>query len=221
MSDFNVTKNLSIHGQWQIPTPASLHGPLEWIAGGWGLGANFEASDGIPLWPLMVAGDSVGMDITGAYAVPNFVPGCQGTLPSTGRTGGLQYINTACYTLPQAPSMAYYNAAKPLGCDKSFAYPTCINLLGNDPRNAIIGPGLLNLDFSVTKDNHIRKISESFDIQFRAEFFNITNRVNYAPPIANNLGSLNTDGTVAQNFGILTKTQVPMRQIQFALKAIW
>jgi len=221
LSDFNVTKNLSIDGLWQVPTPASLRGPLEWIAGGWGVGANLEASDGIPLWPLMVAGDSVGMDITGAYAVPNFVPGCQATFPSSGRTGGLQYINTACYTLPQAPSMAYYNAAKPLGCDKSFAFPTCINLLGNDPRNAIIGPGLFNLDFSVTKDNHIRKISESFNIQFRAEFFNITNRVNYAPPIANNLGSLNTDGSVAQNFGILTKTQVPMRQIQFALKAIW
>jgi hypothetical protein len=221
LSDFNVTRNLSINALWRVPTPASFHGPLGYIAGGWGLGANFEVSDGIPLWPLMVAGDSVGMDITGAYSIPDFVPGCQATNPSTGRTGALQYINPACYTLPTAPSLAYYNAPQPLGCDKSFAYPTCVNLLGHDPRNAIIGPGLINLDFSVTKDNYIKKISETANLQFRAEFFNITNRVNYAPPIANNLGSLNPDGTVAQNFGILTQTQVPMREIQFALKLIW
>jgi carboxypeptidase family protein len=230
LSDFDVSRNLSINGLWQVPIPASFHGPLAWAAGGWGLGANFEASDGIPLWPLMVGGDSLGMDITGAFAIPDFKPGCQATNPSTGRTGALQYINPACYILPQAPSMAFYSAPKPLGCDPqvnpktgiaAFPFPTCINLLGNDPRNAIIGPGLLNLDFSMTKDNHIRKISEAANLQFRAEFFNITNRVNYAPPIANNLGSLNPDGSVAQNFGILTKTQVAMREIQFALKFLW
>jgi hypothetical protein len=93
--------------------------------------------------------------------------------------------------------------------------------LGHDPRNAIIGPGLINLDYSMSKDNHIKKLGENFNAQFRAEFFNITNRGNYAPPIANNLGSLNTDGTPASNFGILTKVQVPMREIQFALKMIW
>ena len=93
--------------------------------------------------------------------------------------------------------------------------------MGNLGRNTVIGPGLINVDFSMVKDNHIRKVSESFDIQFRAEFFNITNRVNYAPPIANNLESLTGDGAAASNFGVLTKTQVSMREIQFALKAIW
>ena len=37
----------------------------------------------------------------------------------------------------------------------------------------MIGPGLSNLDFSVFKNNHVRKISENFNVQFRAEFFNI------------------------------------------------
>ena len=108
-----------------------------------------------------------------------------------------------------------------MGCDKSFAYPTCINLMGNLGRNTVIGPGLLNLDMSLTKDSYIRKISEAFDIQFRAEFFNITNRTNFAPPIANNLGSLDSTGATPTNFGVLTKTQVPMREIQFGLKMIW
>ena len=230
LSDFNVTRNLSINFLWRVPTPMSFHGPLAYATGGWGLGANFEVSDGIPLWPLMVAGDSVGMDITGAYSIPDFVPGCQATNPSTGRTGALQYINPDCYILPVAPSAAFYNTPKPRGCDstapvatRNFAVSplTCPNLLGNDPRNAIIGPGLINLDFSVTKDNHIKKISETANLQFRAEFFNITNRVNYAPPVANDLGSLDVDGSVIPNFGVLTKVQVPMREIQFALKLIW
>jgi len=185
----------------------------------------------------MVGGDSLGMNITGAFAIPDFVPGCKGTNPSTGRTNALQYINPDCYIIPVAPSQAFFDAAAPLGCDGNGTAPaqskykayvaagnsplTCFNLLGNDPRNAIIGPGLINLDFSMTKDNHIKKISESANLQFRAEFFNITNRVNYAPPVANDLGSLDVDGSVTPGFGALTKTQVPMREIQFALKLIW
>jgi hypothetical protein len=98
---------------------------------------------------------------------------------------------------------------------------TCFNLLGNLGRNTVIGPGLLNVDFSAVKDNYIRKINESFDIQFRAEFFNILNRTNFAPPNVNNLEALQADGTPAPNFGVLTATQVPNREIQFALKILW
>jgi len=42
------------------------------------------------------------------------------------------------------------------------------HLFGNLKRNSIIGPGLINVDMSITKDTHITKISENFDIQFRA-----------------------------------------------------
>jgi hypothetical protein len=111
--------------------------------------------------------------------------------------------------------------AKPQAQLRRSDLPHVRQSFGHDPRNAIIGPGLINLDYSMSKDNHIKKLGENFNAQFRAEFFNITNRGNYAPPIANNLGSLNTDGTPASNFGILTKVQVPMREIQFALKMIW
>jgi hypothetical protein len=93
--------------------------------------------------------------------------------------------------------------------------------MGNLGRNTVIGPGLINMDLSFTKDNHIKKLGENFNIQFRAEFFNIANRTNFAPPTTNELASLNGDGTVGQNFGVLTKTQVPMREIQFALKLGW
>jgi hypothetical protein len=105
-------------------------------------------------------------------------------------------------------------------CDQRFAAPTCINLLGNLGRNAIIGPGLVNLDFSVVKNNKIPKISESFAVQFRAEFFNVFNHANFAPPV-DNLEALDASGNPVPGFGQIDATQVPNREIQFALKFTW
>ena len=61
---------------------------------------------------------------------------------------------------------------------------SCANLIGNSGRNSIRGPGLFDLDFSVFKNNYIRRISETFNAQFRAEIFNISNRNNFLSPTA-------------------------------------
>ena len=170
--------------------------------------------------------------------IPDYVPGCQLTNKSTGRSGALQYINPACFIVPVAPSQAFATAncdQNPLNSDgnpvpiatliaaspSTVSALSCFNLMGNLGRNTVIGPGLINTDISFTKDNHIKKLGENFNIQFRAEFFNIANRTNFAPPTTNELESLNGDGTLGSNFGVLTKTQVPMREIQFALKLGW
>jgi hypothetical protein len=72
---------------------------------------------------------------------------------------------------------------------------------------------------SLVKDTHIKKFSENFNIQFRAEFFNILNRTNFAPP-SDNLVAL--DPTPVGGFGVIDQnTQVPMREIQFGLKIVW
>jgi hypothetical protein len=241
LSDFNVTKNLTFNVLYTVPTPASFNGVLKEAFGGWGIGANFEASTGIPLWPLITS-ETVGMLNGGAYDIPDLVPGCQQVNSNWRQT--LQYLNPSCYVLPVAPNQAFYNgnggnpqnpgfAGFNPGCDDNARLGlaagnlssnnslTCVNLLGNDPRNAVIGPGLINLDLSITKDTFIKKISETANLQFRAEFFNIANHPNYQFPIANNLTSLNNDGTEGNNFGLLTKTQSSERQIQFALKLIF
>jgi Carboxypeptidase regulatory-like domain/TonB dependent receptor len=235
-SDFNVTRNVVINALWTVPTPASFTGPLSFVAKGWELGAVFEASDGTPLWTLGgIEGDPMGQLNGEPMSIPDYVSGCNLTNPSTGRSGTLQYINPNCYINAVAPNAAFFNAAPPFGCDKTFipnyaannpTLPplnplTCINLMGNLGRNTVIGPGLLNLDFSVVKDNYIKRITESFNVQFRAEFFNVLNRANFAPPKAGNLEALSATGTPQAGFGILTTTQVPNREIQFALKLIW
>jgi len=46
------------------------------------------------------------------------------------------------------------------------------------------GTGLVNLDLSFFKNNPIRRISENFNVQFRAEIFNVLNRENFGLPIS-------------------------------------
>jgi hypothetical protein len=80
------------------------------------------------------------------------------------------------------------------------------------------------LDFSVFKNNSIKRISETFNVQFRAEFFNVMNHANFAiPSIA--LGRTDIfDATGAPQpatAGVLNSTATPGREIQFALKFGW
>lgn len=49
-------------------------------------------------------------------------------------------------------------------------------------RYTLIGPDVTALDFSIFKNNRIPGISENFNIQFRAETFNILNHPNFASP---------------------------------------
>jgi len=49
-------------------------------------------------------------------------------------------------------------------------------------RNQFYGPGFSDVDFSVFKNT---RVTERLTIQFRAELFNLFNRINYAPPSIN------------------------------------
>lgn len=232
LSDFNVGRNLVINALWQIPTPAAFRGPGGWIARGWELGGIAVLSDGVPVWPLDAGPDLMGQGNSEPIAFPDRVAGCPLILPSSGRQGSLQYINPACFTNAQAPNQTFFNANcdpnPPIGQNSarvplsstSLSPLTCFNLLGNFGRNTVIGPGLFSVDFSMVKDNHIRRISEAFHIQFRAEFFNILNHTNFAPPI-HNLVPFDQTGTPVPTFGRLDATQTPAREIQFALKLVW
>src|SRR4029077_14215083 len=201
LSDFNVSRNLVINLLWDVPTPASFHGPAAFIAKGWELGGIVTLSDGVPVWPFTVAGDFLGQMMSEPYDVLDRVPGCKLTNPGNPN----QYINGACFVAPPA-----------------------LNVLGNTGRNIVIGPGLFQLDYSMVKNTKIPKISENFNVQFRAEFFNLLNRANFAPPVANldvlggtPCGCLNGGGIGAPPFGQITSTQGAERQIQFGLKFIW
>jgi len=122
-----------------------------------------------------------------------------------------------------------------------LAFPVPSTRWGNLGRNTAIGPGLSKLDFSVFKNNRIFKkdnsgtvcagagcgtntfgglFSEGFNVQFRAELFNILNQANFASP-TDNLAVFDKNGQPVSGAGLVTSTQTTSRQIQLALKLIW
>ena len=62
----------------------------------------------------------------------------------------------------------------------AFANPAQGNF-GTSRRYSLYGPGYSDVDLSVFKNT---KIYERLTVQFRAEMFNLFNRINYAPPSA-------------------------------------
>jgi hypothetical protein len=231
LSDFNVGRTLVVNGTWDIPTAKSFSGPAKWIAGGWELGMILTVSDGVPFTPTWGTGDDPAeTQNNDDWAFPNRLggPGCK-TLTNPGNPNN--YIKTQCFSVPTAPDMAFWNA----NCDQfpptlqpssgppvQAPFPQCFNLRGNAGRNILIGPGITNLDFSVFKNNRIKRISENFNVQFRAEIFNILNHPNFAPPtVPDNSDIFLSDGTLSGSAGLLTRTTIPERQIQFAIKFIF
>jgi hypothetical protein len=230
LSDFNVGRTLVINGTWEVPTAKSFSGPARWLTDGWELGTIFTASDGVPFTPTWgTGGDPSNSNSSDDFAFPNRLggSGCN-TLTNPGNPNN--YIKTQCFGIPTAPDAAFWNA----NCNPtppSAAGPIdpaslqCFNLRGNAGRNSLIGPGIMSLDFSIFKNNHIRKISENFNIQFRAEMFNILNHANFAPPGPGdgNTDIFAADGTslTGSTAGALVRTTIPERQIQFAIKIIF
>jgi len=195
LSDFNVGQNFVVNLTWQTPKPKTRSPLLGWASSGWQLGGIFKASSGQPFTPIL-GGDPLGMKLDETAEPPNVIvgPGCE-TPINPGNAN--HYIRTQC-----------------------LAFPNPTNLRGNLGRNALIGPGLANLDFSLFKNNPIRKISENFNIQLRAEFFNVFNRANFASPNDNRI-IFDQTGNRISSAGLITSTQTPAREIQFALKVIW
>ena len=75
------------------------------------------------------------------------------------------------------------------------------------------------------------KINERFNVQFRAEFFNILNRANFRNPggaifqsatiPAGLPGAGGPTGTPTANAGQITLTNTTSRQIQFGIKLLF
>jgi hypothetical protein len=203
LADFDIGQNLAVNYFWDLPSPKAQIKRAHWAVSGWKVGGIALVQSGLPTTPL-IGGDTVGLNSTDPYsfAVRLPGPGC-----SRGTTGDVNsYFELSC-----------------------FGISSTTNLIANRwGRNSIIGPGLANLDFAVHKDNYIRKISESFNVQFRAEFFNVFNHPSFLPPL-NSVGNNQIfDGSqsgvplagVAGNL-LLSGTSTQPRQIQLGLKLSW
>jgi hypothetical protein len=103
------------------------------------------------------------------------------------------------------------------------------NTIGNLGRNTLIGPKLVNCDFSLFKQF---ALTEGKTLHFRAEMFNIFNHPNFGVPNSANRTALlpftDPDGVTCptgqtcanpnSSAGAILNTVTTSRQIQFGLK---
>jgi hypothetical protein len=238
LSDFSVGRTFVVNGTWEIPSSKSFTGAKKWLTDGWQLGLIFTASDGVPFTATWGTGSDPANTLSSDdFAFPNRLggPACS-SLTNPGHPDN--YVKTQCFAVPTAPNDAFWNAncspappslGGPIRAPNSPLSPlACFNLRGNSGRNTMIGPGITDLDFSVFKNNYIKKISENFNIQFRMEIFNIMNHPNFAVPGPGDGNTDIFDGTgtsltpaTGGTAGALVRTTIPERQIQFAIKVIF
>jgi len=232
--DFDIRQTLVGTFIWSIPGPKS--GITSYVAGGWELGTIVTATSGSPFTvTLGGGGDPLGNGYNGDFSqdFPDIIKGCNPI------HGGVNYLNTTCFTLPSAPTSfaaancpandpiaktGFYNAPPSLTPPSGMTF--CQNLVGNAGRNSFYGPRLATVDFSAFKNF---KFTEQLKLQFRAEFFNILNHPNLAAPnFLNNANNtvFNANGSQGSgdsaNAGVLGgPTVTSSRQIQLGLKLVW
>jgi outer membrane receptor protein involved in Fe transport len=216
--DFNITQNFVVNYLWNTPTPRFGGEAGKHILGGWEVGGVTVASTGSPFTALM-AGDTIGQNSTDAFSFAWRKPGsgCDHPVNSGSVTN---YIKLACFGPPIVPAGFAGPCVLASNGSGGTVPNTCMNLFGNAGRNTLVGPGLLNVDFTILKNNYIHRISEVFNVQFRAEFFNILNHPNFQAPVKSNAVT-NSDGTQASGAGAINSTSTTSRQIQFGLKVIF
>jgi hypothetical protein len=195
VADFDITHVWRLNGIYELPR--LLAGtPLGGVLGGWKASALLSATSGLPFTPALNSNRSRSGVGGGGGGIdrPDVLPGR--TVRNIIRGGPNQYFDPTAFTLP------------PPG------------FLGNAGRNMLRGPGLANLDFSMSKDTRLKGLGETGTLQFRAEFFNLLNRANFSPP--NRIVFAGTGAAVPlPNVGQITSTATPARQIQFALRFLF
>ncbi|MBK5295279.1 MAG: TonB-dependent receptor [Acidobacteriia bacterium] len=92
--------------------------------------------------------------------------------------------------------------------DTSKFVPNAIGTFGNSGKNNLRAPRYFNTDIGVLKSN---RLTERVSLQFRAEFFNIFNNVNFNGPTSNQSSA---------QFGRITSALDP-RILQFGMKLLF
>ena len=98
----------------------------------------------------------------------------------------------------------------------AFANPAP-NRYGTAGRNTVRGPSLVNYDFSVFK--HFQ-ITENKRVEFRTEFYNLTNTPHFNQP-ASNFSTPGSFGSITSTIGVNGVAGGGEREVQFALRFLF
>jgi hypothetical protein len=177
--------------QWSLPFFHQSGGAMQAALGGWQVNGIVTAMSGTPftIFDSTDVSDQGGApEITGFSANrPNVV---SGQVPNSGPKTVSAWLNRAAFAQvipdPNSP----------------------VQQFGNAGRNIGVGPRYSDWDFSIFKNF---RVTESKDIQFRAEFFNILNHPNFRLP----------DSDISSPTFNQIQAALPPRVVQLALKFLF
>ncbi len=184
-SNDDISHNFKLSNVWRIPS-GNLSGVPAKVLGGWELNTIWAWRGGFPF---------------SIYA------GEDNSFTGVGKDRA-DFIGTSIPSV-QLGSDRSHGAMIQKWFDTSQFEPTkALGTFGNSGKNILRGPKFFNADFGLLKDT---RVMEKTSVQFRAEFFNIFNNVNFGMP----------DGTVTSGtFGKIFSAR-SARILQFALKFIF
>src|SRR5262249_19616572 len=170
-SDFNIKYRWSFGGNYELPFAKSFTGAPKFVLSGWQVNGSMIWQTGLP---FTVTDQNAVSGIIGLGAErPNLVNSdIRMPKPTVGSNG--QWLNPAAFALPA-----------------NFE-------IGNAPRNIGYGPNQSVVNLSLHK---IFKVAENYNLQFRAESFNLANHPIFGNPNSNN----NNFGLGNPNFGKVTQ----------------
>ena len=198
----NISHAAAINGTWDLPFGdghallRSAPAGAQKLVAGWSLSGIGTLQSGFPFSPQL-GYNPTGNGDSRNPARPQLNSSFSGALYP--RTPG-EWFNPAAFEAP---------------------YP---GTFGNASRDALIGPGLADVDLSLRKTT---AIGERVHAQFRAEYFNILNRANFSTPNAVVFSNgptpakPSTAAALSPTAGVLTATATTSRQLQFALKFLF
>ena len=188
---FDARHRFVLSYQWSLPFWRQPHGWYQNVLGGWQVNGIVTLMSGTPFTVFDSRDASVqggAPEITGFSAErPNLVPGQN---PNDGPHTTSAWLNADAFSrvIPD-----------PLSPVQQF---------GTAGRNIAVGPRYANWDFSAFKSVHI---TESKEVEFRAEFFNILNHTNLRLP----------DSDIGSPTFNTIQTALPPRLVQLALKFVF
>jgi hypothetical protein len=197
LSAFDQRRNLVINLGYDLPFH-NLKGVTKKLLEGWQINTIATMSAGFPIQPFLGLKGAPDQSRSNVQR-PNLVPGASNN-PIKGVTAGCAGIK----------------AGQQLGTPSLYFDPCAFTLpaagfYGNLARNSVIGPGFQGVNATLQKTT---ALTERMNLTFRAEFFNLLNRVNYVNPS----GSIFATGGAYQPTAGQLVAAGPARQIQFGLK---
>jgi carboxypeptidase family protein/TonB-dependent receptor-like protein len=207
-SSFDIRHRITANGVWEIGKFSKSGALVRNLLGDWQINALFSYEAGRP---FTVSNSVVDYNGDGGGAAQ---------APPTGNA----------YDRPDVTALG-----NSVGCKSPHAYVAglfqpldfkapAMNTDGNLGRNTFCGPNYTAVDFSLVRNIHAKFLGEQGRIQFRAEAFNLFNRVNlYLPDSDLGLNGLRQSGGLSTAFSTFGKsTQAyPPRELQFGIKFSW